>query len=75
MRYESRETPDGSRSWRVMMPLLSEGLVNWPQAIALFKAAGYDGPLSLHGEYSASEETHAVLELAAQDMAYLRQHV
>ena len=61
--------------WKVDWCPLAEGLVHWPEALKLLKEMGYDGPLSVHGEYSASEQTSEVLKLVAQDMDYLRQHL
>jgi sugar phosphate isomerase/epimerase len=61
----------GGPRWKVDWCPLSEGLVYWPEAVKLLKESGYDGPLSVHGEYSASEQTAEVLKLVAQDMAHL----
>jgi sugar phosphate isomerase/epimerase len=58
--------------WQSDWCLLREGLVNWPEAIATLREAGYDGPISVHGEYSATEQTDAVLERVAQEVALLR---
>jgi sugar phosphate isomerase/epimerase len=51
---------------------LEEGLVNWPEALRLLREIGYDGSLSVHGEYSASDDMSEVLKRAAEDLAYLK---
>jgi sugar phosphate isomerase/epimerase len=71
VRYQGSDAKDGPR-WKRQWCLLSEGLVNWPEALRLLSESGYDGPLSVHGEYSASQERSEVLKLVAQDMEYLR---
>jgi len=61
--------------WKVEWCPLSEGLVYWSEALRLLKDLGYDGPLSVHGEYSASEQTSEVLKLVGQDMDYLKPYL
>jgi sugar phosphate isomerase/epimerase len=71
VRYVPSENPGGpifKREWC----LLNEGLVHWPTALKLLKSAGYNGPVSIHGEYSATEERDGVLELVEKEMAYMR---
>lgn len=71
VRYQPTTAHDGPR-WKADWCLLSEGLVDWPGTIQLLNDAGYDGPLSVHGEYSTSEETVEILKSVAADMASLR---
>lgn len=54
---------------------LYEGLVNWPEAIKALKAAGYNGPVSVHGEYSGPEEIDYILEKVRKDIDFIRKHV
>jgi sugar phosphate isomerase/epimerase len=69
--YVPADLPDGRRFKRQWC-LLNEGLVNWAAALKLFAEAGYTGPISIHGEYSKSEERDEVLKLVAQEMEYIR---
>lgn len=64
------KTSDGN--WRHVWSTLADGLVNWKDAAKRFAAVGFDGAMSLHGEYSASEETETVLKMAAADAVHLR---
>lgn len=68
VRYE--RTADGR--WRHVWTTLDDGLVLWGDAVRQLRSVGFDGFLSLHGEYSASEETETVLRMAAKDAAHLR---
>ncbi|KPL12215.1 hypothetical protein AMJ85_01610 [candidate division BRC1 bacterium SM23_51] len=68
---QSGVVADWEREWS----LLHEGLVDWPEAIALLKEVGYDGPLSLHGEYSGPEDRKSILERVARDITFLRKHL
>jgi len=61
-------------TWKSEWCQLNEGLVNWPKVIELLKKARYDGPLSVHGEYSGPEEAKVILEKVAKDMAFLQKH-
>jgi sugar phosphate isomerase/epimerase len=71
VRYVPSEKP-GSPNFKREWCLLNEGLVHWPAALQQFKAAGYNGPISIHGEYSVSEERDEVLKFVAKEMAYIR---
>jgi len=68
VRYE-RTSPG---HWRQVWTTLDDGLVDWEDAVRRFAEVGFDGVMSLHGEYSASEETETVLQMATADAAYLR---
>lgn len=52
---------------------LSEGLQDWPGTIRALNAAGYDGPISLHGQYSGTDGVDDVLARASRDVDYLRE--
>jgi sugar phosphate isomerase/epimerase len=64
-----------SGRWTRDWCLLSDGLVDWPAALRAMKEAGYEGPISLHGEYSGAPERGLILERVQQDLTYLRQCV
>ena len=72
-RYLSAPSGDVT-AWKSEWCLLNEGLVNWPRTIDLLKKAKYEGPLSVHGEYSGPEEREAILEKVAKDMAFLKKY-
>ena len=61
--------------WKHDWCQLSEGLVHWPNAIAALKAAGYDGAISVHGEYSGPEVLPGILEKVKADVAFLKPHL
>jgi len=73
-RYVNAAT-SGPANWKSEWCQLDEGLTNWPRVIELLKQAGYDGPLSVHGEYSGPEDREAILARVAKDMAFLRKYV
>jgi sugar phosphate isomerase/epimerase len=68
--YIATESAAGT-TWSRKWCLLRDGLVDWPRAIELLRGRGYDGPLSLHGEYSGPEERDAILKNVAEDVKYL----
>lgn len=68
--YVTTKGPNGTK-WERKWCLLRDGLVDWPSAIALLRKRGYDGPLSLHGEYSGPEGRDAILKNVAEDARYL----
>ncbi|MCX8036065.1 MAG: sugar phosphate isomerase/epimerase [Candidatus Sumerlaeia bacterium] len=63
---------DGVANWKTEWCLLNEGVVNWPRVIELLKKRGYDGWLSVHGEYSGPEDREAVLANVVKDVPFLR---
>jgi len=65
------ERADGGK-WRTVWTTLADGLVDWGGAVQTFARSGFEGPFSVHGEYSVTEETEGVLRLAAEDVALLR---
>jgi sugar phosphate isomerase/epimerase len=69
--YRSSGAPAGKK-WKTEWCPLPDGLVDWPEALALLRKRGYAGPLSLHGEYSGPEDRAAILKNVARDVRYLR---
>jgi len=63
-------TPEGK--WAIDWCALEDGLVDWPIALRTLADFGYDGPISVHGEYSESEQTDRVLQLVEHDVSYLQ---
>ena len=59
--------------WKTDWCLLREGFVDWRSAVRELGAAGYDGLLSLHGEYSAVDEPEQVQRRLVEDAGYLRE--
>ena len=59
--------------WKTDWCLLNEGFVDWRAAVRELDTAGYDGWLSLHGEYSGVEEPEQVRRRLAEDAVYLRE--
>jgi len=57
--------------WKRSWCLLRDGLVDWQRAVSLLRKRGYDGPLSLHGEYSGPENREDILKNVAEDARYL----
>ncbi len=68
--YAATQSDNGTK-WTTRWCLLRDGLVDWTAAIELLRRRGYDGPLSLHGEYSGPEERDAILKNVADDAEYL----
>jgi len=65
----------GMTTWKSEWCQLDEGLVNWPRTIELLKQIKYEGPLSIHGEYSGPENREVIGEKVAKDMAFLKKYV
>ena len=68
----TRTDKDGRSIWQPEWCLLEEGLVDWPEAISLLKAAGYANPLSFHATYSAFRDKEGALQQMERDLQYLR---
>ncbi len=71
--YVSKEQ-EGEVTWTRALVSLRKGLVDWPAAIEALKAAGYDGPLSLHSEY-ANVSLDELRALTRDDLNYLSRFV
>ena len=67
-------TPAQPAEWKHDWCGVSEGIVNWPAALRTLQAAGYSGPISVHGEYSGPEVTSDILKRVGADVAFLRAH-
>lgn len=57
--------------WRPKWVPLGEGMVDWPEVYRSFAKAAYNGPISLHVEYSPKDE----LEAIARDLAFMKKQV
>jgi len=71
VRYLAQWAPmamNWSRDWC----LLHEGIADVAASVAHLKTIGYRGPISLHGEYSKSQELERMVAMVQQDVAYLR---
>ncbi|MCS7222937.1 MAG: sugar phosphate isomerase/epimerase [Armatimonadetes bacterium] len=66
---------DGGRRWEVNWCRLEKGLVNWREAMRLLISQGFDGPVSVHGEYSLPEDDFRLLDWIGEDVAFLKQTV
>lgn len=62
----------GTTVWHPRWVMLREGLVDWRKAVPILHDAGFDGPLTVHGEYSHTEDPEKVLALVREEMAYLK---
>ena len=85
-RHFPDERPDRRARFADGFVLLGQGAAEWPEAIALLKAWGFDGPITVHTEYTtdqdvistvgAGEYTPEAIALRArgevEDLAYLR---
>ncbi len=58
--------------WKRRWCKASEGLVNWPEALRRLSEFGFDGPVSIHGEYSGPKDQAEVQRWLEQDMAFIR---
>lgn len=67
-----RTTECGVTRWHKTLPLLAEGIVDWRQTIRSLREAGYNGPLSYHGEIDGYMSGDKIMQGAAIDLAYLR---
>lgn len=85
-RHFPDERPDRRASYADGFVLLGQGAAEWPEAIALLMAWGFNGPITIHTEYTtdqdvistvgAGEYTPEAIALRArgevEDLAYLR---
>jgi sugar phosphate isomerase/epimerase len=60
------------RIWKPEWCMLEDGLADWPRIVGLLREAGYDGNISLHGEYDHRHCIESVLEFFALDVKYMR---
>ena len=85
-RHFPDERPDRRARFADGFVLLGQGAAEWPEAIALLKAWGFSGPITIHTEYTTDQEvigtvgageyTPEAIALRArgevEDLAYLR---
>lgn len=85
-RHFPDERPDRRARFADGFVLLGQGAAEWPEAVALLKAWGFDGPITIHTEYTTDQEvigavgageyTPKAIALRArgevEDLAYLR---
>ncbi len=85
-RHFPDQRPDRRASFADGFVLLGQGAAEWPEAMALLTAWGFDGPITVHTEYTtdqdvigtvgAGEYTPEAIALRArgevEDLAYLR---
>ncbi len=88
-RHFPDQRPDRRASFADGFVLLGQGAAEWPEAVALLKGWGFDGPVTIHTEYTtdqdvistvgAGEYTPEAIALRArgevEDLAYLRELV
>lgn len=77
VRYQLSNPADanGPAVWKHDWCQLSEGLAHWPNALKTLAAAGYNGAISVHGEYSGPEVLPEILEKVKRDVQFLKQHL
>jgi L-ribulose-5-phosphate 3-epimerase len=63
-----RKKPDG---WELTWCALGDGAVDWKSVMGTLRSAGYNGPISLHQEYTVSD----MLGALRKDLAFLRSAV
>ena len=85
-RHFPDQRPDRRASFADGFVLLGQGAAEWPEAVALLKGWGFDGPITIHTEYTtdqdvistvgAGEYTPEAIALRArgevEDLAYVR---
>jgi sugar phosphate isomerase/epimerase len=62
----------GPKGWQAEVVPAGDGIVRWPEVAQAVKACGYDGVISLHGEYEA-KDLEERRELAKKELAFLKQ--
>lgn len=73
--YVQKESKGPAAEWERNWCLVFDGLVNWPEAVGLLKKIGYDGPISIHGEYTGPQEREFILPRVEKDAAFIRKYV
>ena len=66
-----RVVRDGHLTWATPVRRLGEGFVDWPTTLATLKRMNYDGPISIHAEYSG-EPPQSVIDLARCDLRFVK---
>ncbi len=74
---------DGSEPWdrmagsnyKIDWCKLADGLVPWKNFVAHLKDIGYDGAISVHGEYSDRHAVESVLEYFLPDVEFMKEAI
>lgn len=67
-----REPTGGGAQWRMKFVTFREGVVDWPSTFAALRERGFDGPVTLHGEYDVEMTSEQHVALLADDFAVAR---
>jgi sugar phosphate isomerase/epimerase len=59
------------QDWRYRVVPASEGIVRWDEVAQALRERGYNGTISLHGEYETKDFAERK-ELARQELAFLK---
>ena len=69
MIWEKR-TVGGETVWKSRVVPMGQGYVHWAEVLRGLEAAGFEGPVSFHSEYSG-QPTKRVVELARTDVEFI----
>jgi len=58
--------------WKPDWCTLADGIVSWSHVIAELREAGYDGAISLHGEYTDRHSLESVLDVFVKDVEFMK---
>jgi sugar phosphate isomerase/epimerase len=67
----TRVVDEGKPTWQMKVVPLGEGYVDWPGLLSRLRAIGFDGPVSIHSEYSGVP-VDTVIDLTRIDVRYIR---
>ncbi|MBM3240045.1 sugar phosphate isomerase/epimerase [Candidatus Poribacteria bacterium] len=71
-RYYALPDANGIFRWNIIWTPLAEGLVPWQHILPILKDRGYDGLLSIHGEYPVERSIELTSGLVKADLEYIR---
>ena len=66
-----RVVREGKPSWQMKVVPLGEGYADWPGLLSRLQAMHFDGPVSIHSEYSGVP-VDTVIDLTRIDVRYIR---
>ena len=77
MKFVHNPTEDNPKNYDLQLVPLAEGMVQWPEVFELLHRIGFDGGISIHGEYIGSHsfrdmDADGVVAQTREDLAYLR---
>ena len=77
IRFEHNPTADNPKNYDLKLVPLAEGMVQWPEVFELLHGIGFDGGITVHGEYIGAHsfrdmDADGVVEQTREDLAYLR---